>query len=182
MLDWIVQAELTLGPLFLLLAGVALLLWGRRLFWAMVALAGFMVGWMYGGQLAAELTESPQVIRWAPLVLGVVLAVVSGLLLKVSIFLGGLVIGWFLCAELAPGSALLARAAAALISGGLLLGFRRVIIAVLTSMAGARMAVLGAISLLAWVSVGVGSTVVFLATAALAVAGVVHQLRRRRRS
>lgn len=177
MLDWIVQAELTVGPLFLLLAGLALLLWGRRLFWAMVALAGFMVGWMYGGPLAAELTDSPDVVRWAPLALGLVMAVVSGLLLKVSIFLGGVILGWFLCAELAPESALLARAAVALLSGGLLLVSRRIVIVLLSCIAGSRMAVLGGISLLAWAGVGVGSTVAALATVAAAVAGIVYQLR-----
>ncbi len=182
MLDWIVQAELTLGPLFLLLAGLALLLWGRSLFWAMVALAGFMVGWMYGGPLAAELTDSVDVIRWGPLALGVAMALISGLLLKVSIFVGGLVLGWFLCAELAPDSALLARALVALVAGGLLLSCRRIVIVVLTSIAGARMAVLGAISLLACVSVNAGSTAVALATVVAAVAGVAHQLRSTGRS
>jgi hypothetical protein len=182
MLDGFVMADLTAGPVVLLVLGIVLLLWGRRVFWAAVALAGFAIGWMYGGPLAAAATDSAEVIRWAPLALGVVCAVLAGLLLKVSMFIGGAVIGWFLGAELAPHAGLIIRAAGALVAGGLILASRKVIIVVLTSIVGARMAALGAISLLAGLSVYVSPTAAVLISVVLAVAGIACQLRGRRRS
>lgn len=182
MLDGFVMADLTVGPLLLLALGFVLLLWGRRVFWAAVALAGFAIGWMYGGALAAAVTDSAAVIRWAPLGLGVVCAVLSGLLLKVSLFLGGLVLGWFLASELAPQAGLILRAAGALVAGGLLLASKEVIIVVLTCAAGARMVTLGAISLLAGMSVFVSPSVALLLSVLLAVAGIALQMRKRRRS
>ena len=182
MLDQIVLADLTIGPVALLLLGAALLLWGRKLFMVVVACAGFMIGYMYGGPLAAAITDSPDVIRWAPLALGILVAIISGLLLKLSFFLAGLVLGWFICVELAPESELFIRVVIALLSGGLLLACRRVLIVVLTSLVGARMFTLGAISILASLSFYVSPLVATLLNGFLAIGGIVLQLRRKERS
>jgi hypothetical protein len=84
-----------------LLLGVLLLLAGRTLYWAFVAVAGFLVGWELAGELLAEQPEAVRVL--AAVVGGVIGALVGMLLQRVAFAVGGLFAGGYLGLALARG-------------------------------------------------------------------------------
>lgn len=81
-----------------LLLGIALLIWGRRLFWLFVAAAGFVTGM----QFAARSLHGPE---WLGIVIGLAVGLLAALL---AVFLKTLAIG--IAGFLAGGSVLLGLA------------------------------------------------------------------------
>ncbi|MEW6030615.1 MAG: hypothetical protein AB1564_13975 [Chloroflexota bacterium] len=81
-----------------LLLGIALLIWGRKLFWLFIAAAGFVTGM----QFAARSLHGPE---WLGIVIGLVVGLIAALL---AVFLKTLAIG--LAGFLAGGSVLLGLA------------------------------------------------------------------------
>jgi Domain of unknown function (DUF4203) len=88
----------TATPIVALLAGLALLLFGRRLFWLFVAVIGFMAGWhlALGGWRESPGGGRLLVALFAGL-LGLVLALVAQ---KLAVALAGFFIGAYLVASL----------------------------------------------------------------------------------
>lgn len=176
-MDQLILLHPVLGSVVVLLVGLLICFQGRRLFVLVLAVAGFLLGYIYGGPLAAEITENPHVIRWAPVGLGLLLAVLSGAFLRLSLFLAGLVLGWFLSISFAPEAHFLVWLVCALLAGSMLAVFKNLVLSLLTAIAGGRMIALGAVSLLACMSVGTGGTVYTLIFATSALAGAAYQLR-----
>jgi hypothetical protein len=178
-MDQLILLNPILGSVVVLLVGTLICFYGKRLFILVLAVAGFLLGYVYGGPLAAEITDSPDLIRWAPLVLGVILAALSGAFLRLSLFLAGLVIGWFLSVSFAPEAHFLVWLVCALLAGSMLALFKNVVLSLLTAIVGGRMIALGAVSLLACLSVRTCGTVYGLIFAASALIGAAFQLRRK---
>ena len=88
----------TATPIAALVVGVALLLFGRRLFWLFVAVIGFMAGWYFvlGGGHRAPTGGGLLVALLAGLV-GLVLAL---LVQKVAVAIAGFFVGAYLVANL----------------------------------------------------------------------------------
>jgi hypothetical protein len=82
-----------------LLMGILLLFYGRTLYWAFVAVAGFLVGF----ELATELlAEQPESVRVVVALLGGVLGAVLGMLAqRVAFSIAGLFAGGYLALALA---------------------------------------------------------------------------------
>ncbi|HVR11748.1 MAG TPA: hypothetical protein VMW75_27145 [Thermoanaerobaculia bacterium] len=88
----------TATPIAALLVGIALLLFGRRLFWLFVAVIGFMAGWylaMGGGRHGA--TGGGLLVALVAGLIGLVLALVVQ---KVAVALAGFFVGAYLLAGL----------------------------------------------------------------------------------
>ncbi len=86
----------TATPIAALLAGVALLLFGRRLFWLFVAVIGFMAGWYLAmGSERHPGTGAGLVIALVAGLIGLVLALVVQ---KVAVALAGFFVGAYLVA------------------------------------------------------------------------------------
>ncbi len=84
-----------------IIVGLVLLVLGRKLFWLMVAVAGFAVGWFLAPHL---FPGGPEQI---PIVAGVVLGLLGALLAvfaqKVAVWLGGFLAGGYVLLSLARG-------------------------------------------------------------------------------
>jgi hypothetical protein len=162
-------------PLATLLAGIALLFFGRRLFWLFVGVIGFMAGWHFalggwhqtaaGGRLLLAVLAG---------LLGVVLALA---LQKVAIALAGFAVGAYLIADLLnwplgalhPGQ-LLVVVIAGIVAAVVALMLFDLALVVLSSLTGARL-ILDAFPL------HIGHEMHLLALVVLAVIGIAVQWR-----
>ena len=72
------------------LMGIALITMGRRLFWLLVGLAGFVVGWMVAATYLLDLAMPPLAVAVLTGLLGVLVALFAQ---KVAVMLAGLVVG-----------------------------------------------------------------------------------------
>jgi hypothetical protein len=79
-------------PAVALLAGIALLLFGRRLFWLFVGVIGFMAGWYLavGGWRGAP-AGGHLILAFAAGLIGIVLALMAQ---KLAVALAGFIVGW----------------------------------------------------------------------------------------
>ena len=84
-----------------LIIGIILLIFGRKLFWLLVAAAGFVAGWYLSAQLFPGITEQTQLI--VGVVLGLVGAGLAFFAQKVAIWVGGFVAGGYLLVSLLRG-------------------------------------------------------------------------------
>jgi hypothetical protein len=89
-------------PIVTLLLGILLLFYGRTLYWAFVAVAGFLVGF----ELAAELLAAqPEWVRLlAAALVGVLGAILGILFQRVAFAMGGLFAGGYLGLALAQAA------------------------------------------------------------------------------
>lgn len=78
--------------------GLAILFFGRKIFWLFVAAAGFMLGYSYGPQIFR--VESPGLILLIAVFAGIIGALLAILLKEVAIAAGGFIAGGFAAAEL----------------------------------------------------------------------------------
>ena len=138
-----------------IILGFLELLFGRRLFWIFVAIGGFLVGWF----LAPAIW--PGMVTWERIVVGIVLAVVFALLsiilLRVMVAIGGffllgaatVVFVRYLGAEVPDGSTIywIAYVVGGLIGAVLLFTFLDWALILLTSIAGAGAAARGIVFL-----------------------------------
>lgn len=165
-------------PIISVLIGIAVLLFGRRLFWLLVAAVGFAAGVEMAPWLVHQ--PSPILVITAALVLGFVGALLAFFLQKIAVALVGFVAGGRLAVAIIAAFVVQHEGSFALtfLIGGIigalifLLLFDWALI-VLSSMVGAYM-IASAITL-----PQVGSTIVFLV---LAVVGIVVQAGLSRRS
>ena len=83
-----------------MIAGLLLVLFGRRLFWIFVGAVGFFAGLRYGGIVFSDLGEGTLILL--SLALGVVGALLAIVLQRVAVMLAGGVAGGILAVRLAP--------------------------------------------------------------------------------
>jgi len=165
------------AAVLMLLIGTCLCFFGRKLIVFALALACFLLSWMYGGQILTSLTNSSFLLTWGPWLIGILGAVLGMLLYKLSVFAAGTLIVWFLLESHVPGVHIVIRLVASLTAGVLLLAFRKPILSSLTALLGSSLAALGIVSLLAHASVSVGTTIYWVILAVLAVSGFVVQMK-----
>ena len=101
------------SPLWALVVGILLLLSGRRLYWMLVGVVGFVAGLTFAEQLIGN--QAALVVLAIAVVAGLLGAVLALALQKVMVAVAGFVIGGGLAATLFPGASphLLAGVAAA---------------------------------------------------------------------
>jgi hypothetical protein len=88
----------TATPLVGLLAGILLLLFGRRLFWLFVGVIGFMAGWTFAmGSWAHASPETRIVVALLAGLIGVVLALIAQ---RIAVALAGFFVGFHVVASL----------------------------------------------------------------------------------
>lgn len=127
--------------------GAALLLWGRRLFWLLVAVSGFLAGWHFAGGLVPERALLP-----VALVAGLIGAVLALALQKFAVVFTGLILGGFfvfqalemLDARLQPAAAWLAAGVGAVLGAVLLVTLFNWALILLSSVLGAALLLRGA--------------------------------------
>jgi hypothetical protein len=132
--------------------GLVLCFFGQRLFAAVVALSGFLLGALLGGTVAALLELSEAVVLAVAVVAGILFAALFRGVLLLAVFTTGALGLGLLCAPLALGLHGIERAlltgAVALAGGLLALKLRRPVIALSTAVAGAAAVIGGAVELL----------------------------------
>lgn len=82
-----------------IVAGIILLLFGRRLFWLFVALAGFLAGWTFAKENLDIHPESSLLL--VAIVVGLISALVAIFLQKFAVALAGFLSGGYLALSLA---------------------------------------------------------------------------------
>jgi hypothetical protein len=177
-MDILLMLDPLAAAILMLVVGLCLCFFGRKLIIFSLAVACFIMGYLYGGQLLSDLGSSGFLLEWGPWICGVLASVLGILLYKLSIFAAGALIAWFLLASHVPEVHIVLRVLGALAAGGLLLAFRKPLLSMLTALLGASMASLAAIALLANVSVQAGTLVYWVVLAVLAAAGFAVQMKR----
>lgn len=86
--------------IFYLLAGAALLILGRKLFWLFAAIIGFLFGMSFAQQLFPG--QSQTILLLIALALGVIGAILTVLVEKIAIGLAGFIAGGYLVYLLLP--------------------------------------------------------------------------------
>jgi len=167
-------------PLFLLVVGVALAFWGNRIIPFTIILLALILGFLQGGSILLKFTENPDILRFGPIVLGVVLAIAVSFLYKAAFFLAGLFIGYFACSALFPQFSSIIIWIIALVSGALVYVSRNFVFSVLTSVTGAGLSATGIVNLIAWVNVPAETTAYWLIVVIIAISGVIYQTKRKK--
>jgi hypothetical protein len=166
-------------PLVQVIFGVLLLFVGRRLFWLFAAIAGFLFGIQLAGQWFADWPTWMQLI--AAIALGIVMAILAVVSLRLAGMLVGFVAGWLIMTQvlIALGmdtgtAALILNLLAGIVGAVLALAFFDIAIVVLSALSGATI-VAGALGQLT--GMGQSNLVILLLGAVLAVVGIIFQMR-----
>ena len=165
-------------PAFLALSGIILALWGSRIVPFALVLFALILGVVQGGSVLINFTDNPDVLKFGPYVLAVLLAVAVSFVYRVAFFLAGLFIGYFLCSSFFPNLSMIFAGVVALVSGALVYVSRNFVFSVLTSVTGGGLAATGIVNLVAWVGVTFGVTVYWAIVLVIAVSGVIYQTKR----
>lgn len=164
-------------PLAMTIAGLFAAFFGNRLVAAVLALSGLALGILHGAGIASALWNDPGFIRLGPWIFGILFALLSGLFLRLALFLAGALLAVSaVFAFTAPPSAILI-AVAAILGGGLACAYRTFVLALLTAAFGSLTAASGAVNLAANFSIPVGTAGYFLILAAVFTTGLLVQLR-----
>ncbi len=168
-------------PLAMLLLGLAAAFFGRRLIGPVLSIAGLALGLLYGAGIAGAISDNPGFIRLGPWLFGVLFAVLSGLFLRLAVFLAGalLALSAAFC-FISPPSLTIALVAMVL-GGGLACAYRTFVFALFTAAFGALCASAGAVNLAANFSIPIGIAGYYLILAVVFAAGLLVQLRTGRR-
>lgn len=162
-------------PAVLLAAGLVLCLFGRKIVPFALVLASVITALLYSGSLLSAITDNPDILRFGPVVVAVLLAVLVSFLYRAAFFVAGLFIGFFISSALFPDAYMLIKLASALLAGSLVYISRNFVFSVLTSVMGAGLAATGSVNLIAWAGVSAGVTVYWVVFAVTAVTGAVYQ-------
>lgn len=165
------------AAILMLVIGLCLCFLGRKLIIFALAVACFIMGWLYGSEILASLTGSRFLLDWGPWICGVTASVLGILLYKLSLFAAGALITWFLLSSHVPEVHIALRVFGSLAAGGLLLAFRKPLLSMLTALLGGSMTALASVAILAHVSVSVSTLVYWLILAVLAAAGFSVQMK-----
>ncbi len=167
-------------PLFLLFAGIAIAFWGNRILPFAIIFIALMIGILQGGSFLLKFTENPDILRFGPILLAVVLAIAVSFLYRAAFFLAGLFIGYFACSTLFPHLSSIIIWIVTLISGALVYVSRYFVFSVLTSVTGAGLSATGIVNLIAWVNISAGVTEYWMMVVIITIAGVVYQTKRKK--
>lgn len=168
-------------PLLMVVTGVFAAFFGNRLVAVVLALSGLALGLLHGAGIASALWNDPGFIRLGPWIFGILFAVLSGLFLRLALFLAGALLAVSaVFAFMAPPSVIVVIVAA-LLGGGLACAYKDFVLALLTAAFGSLTASSGAVNLAANFSIHIGIVGYFLTLAVLFTAGLSMQLRGRRK-
>ncbi len=167
-------------PAFMLAAGIALAFFGNRLVPFALVICALILGFLHGGSFLLLFTVNPDVLRFGPVILSVLLAVLVSFLYRMAFFLAGLFIGFFASSALFPDLSVVFAGGLALIAGALVYVARNFVFSVLTALMGAGLTATGAVNLLAWVNVSAGVAVYWLIVMIIFIAGAIYQLNRKK--
>lgn len=164
-------------PAAMIMAGLFAAFFGNRLLAVVLALSGLALGIIHGAGIASVLWNDPGFIRLGPWIFGIIFAALSGLFLRLALFLAGALLAVAaVFAFTAPPSTILIIVAAVL-GGGLACAYRNFVIALLTAAFGGLTASSGAVNLAANFSIPIGIAGYFLILAVVFTAGLLFQLR-----
>jgi len=170
------------APVILFIAGIFLAFRGRRLIPLALVMCSLATGFLYGGGIISSFTDNPDIIRWGPVLAGVILAVLVNLLYKIAFFAAGALLGFFISGIFLPEAPLSVTAGISLVTGALVYFFRNFVFSVLTALLGASLTATGSVNLMAWAGVFAGVYVYWLIAIVICFAGLIYQLKKKRKS
>lgn len=97
---WRMNDSLPLTPAVQIVAGLLVLLFGRRLFWLFVGAVGFFIGLQVGMKLFAQMAE--WMLLLLSILVGLVFAGLTIVLQRLAVILAGALVGGMLAVQLAP--------------------------------------------------------------------------------
>ncbi len=165
-------------PLFLLASGAALAFFGSRLVPFAIAICAVILGLVHGGGLLLYFSENADVLRYGPIVVAILFAIIVSFLYRAAFFLAGLFIGYFAVTTLFPQITPLIAIIVAIICGALVYASRNFVFSVLTALMGAGLFATGTVNALAWVNISAGVTSYWLTVVITFIAGIVYQVKR----
>jgi len=171
----LVMYHTSVVPAVLLIAGLALCFFGRKIVPFALVVASLITAFLYSGPLLSSVTANPVILRFGPLAVAVVFAVLVSFLYRVAFFVAGLFIGFFISSALFPDVHLFFKLASAVLAGSLVYVSRNFVFSVLTSVMGAGLTATGSVNLVAWAGISAGVTAYWIIYTVTAVAGVLYQ-------
>jgi len=141
-MDLILEGTVFTVPIVSFIVGLLFCFLGRKLLGLIVILFGFFIGYSWLSLLLADiLGTSLTSSSWIPWVSGLIGAALGLVAWKVSMFFAGAVVGLFAARGLLPAQSGLIHAAIAVAAGVLVHIYKEPIIALLTAISGAYIAV-----------------------------------------
>lgn len=177
MLGELVVYHPLVAPGLMLVFGLLLAFYGRKLVALALVLASLSLGYLYGGGMVASFTENPLLLQWGPLVVAIILCVIVLLLYRLAFFAAGFFLGLFLAAIFLPEASTLVSVGISLGTGALVYFFRNFVFSVLTALLGASLSATGSVNLLAWTGVSAGVYAYWLIAAGIGLIGLIFQLK-----
>ena len=162
-----------------IITGLILAARGNKLIPLALILCGLFLGFQYGPFLLTFITGNPTVLTFAPYVMGALFAWLLLFLYKLSFFIAGLFLGYFISTSLFPEMSVIFTLICSLVSAVLLFTSRNVIFAVLTSAAGAMLFATGVVNLLASMGFAAGILAYWIVFTLTFLAGIFSQVKGR---
>ena len=160
--------------------GIALAFFGNRIIPFALVFCALIAGFLQGGAILQQFTDNPDVLRFGPPVIAVLLAFLVSFLYKAAFFIAGMLMGFFVSTILLPDLSIVPAAIIALVFGALVYVSRNFVFSVLTSVLGAVLTATGTVNLVAWLNISAGVAAYWAVVAVTAVAGIIYQTKRNR--
>ena len=164
----------------LFLVGLVLAFFGNRVIPFALIFCALIAGFLHGGSILQQFTDNPDILRFGPPVIAVLLAVLVSFLYKAAFFAAGILMGFFVSTILIPDLSIVPAALIALVFGALVYLSRNFVFSVLTSVLGAVLTATGIVNLVAWLNISAGIAAYWVVVVVTAVAGLFHQTKRNR--
>ncbi len=178
----IVMYDPLVVPVVMVLAGFALAFHGRKLVPLALVIVSLAAGFLYGGGIVLSFTDNSDIIRWAPVILGIAAAVLVSVLYRLFFFAAGAILGFVLVHLIFPESSLVFGILGAFLCGGLVYLFRNLVFSVLTALFGGILLASGSVNLLGWIRISADNTAYILILTGTCIWGFIHQMRKGRKS
>ena len=166
--------------LLLFLVGIALAFFGNRIIPFALVFCALIAGFFHSGSILQQFTENPDILRFGPPVIAVLLAILVSFLYKAVFFVAGMLMGFFVSTILMPDLSIVPAALIALVTGALVYLSRNFVFSVLTSVLGAVLTATGTVNLVAWLNISAGIAAYWAVVAVTALAGLFYQTKRNR--
>ena len=171
-------------PLFVsilfVITGFLLAAKGNKLVPMALVLCGLFLGFQFGPLLVSYFTGNSSVLQYAPYIIGALFAWLLLFLYKLSFFVAGVFLGYFVCTSLFSQLSVIFSLICSLISGVLLFTSRNLIFAILTAAAGGMLFATGTVNLLAFVNVSASILVYWIIFGFAFFAGIFSQVKGRK--
>ncbi len=177
MIGYLISYNIIAVSIIFLISGLILAFRGSRFVPFALIIAGLTAGLLYSGGLLVKITANPDIIKFGPMVIAVLLAVLVSFLYRLAFFVAGFIIGFFITTALFPDLSIIYISGVAIFAGVLVYISRNFVFSVLTSIMGGSLVATAVISLLAWIRISAGIPMYWGIYVIITISGLLYQIK-----